>query len=161
MNLEKWNKISHSMDSILFAQNENFSGDGEEFTKVSGAESHFTDTSLEFGKACEEISWSRCTSTPHRSEANGIVERTLRRIKEGASALLLQSGLHEKWWLIPLEVTCKTSCRTRRHFTNGERAQNSFPIGDLMSSDFCQRPVIGCVYFCGRHLERRHFGRGH
>ena len=27
----------------------------------------YTDNSLEFGKACEDLSWNHCTSTPHRS----------------------------------------------------------------------------------------------
>ena len=34
----------------------------------------YTDNSLEFGKACEDLSWNNCTSTPHRSETNGIAE---------------------------------------------------------------------------------------
>ena len=34
----------------------------------------YTDNSLEFGKACEDLSWNHCTSTPHRSETNFIVE---------------------------------------------------------------------------------------
>ena len=34
----------------------------------------YTDNSLEFGKACEDLSWNRCTSTPHRSETKGIAE---------------------------------------------------------------------------------------
>ena len=34
----------------------------------------YTDNSLEFGKACEELAWNRCTSTPHISETNGIAE---------------------------------------------------------------------------------------
>ena len=57
----------------------------------------YTDNSLEFGKACEDLSWNHCTSTPHRSETNGIAERAVRRVKEGTSAALLQSGLDEKW----------------------------------------------------------------
>ena len=28
----------------------------------------YTDNCLEFGKACEDVSWNHCTSTPHRSE---------------------------------------------------------------------------------------------
>ena len=28
----------------------------------------YTDNSLEFGKACEDLSWNHCTSAPHRSE---------------------------------------------------------------------------------------------
>ena len=47
----------------------------------------YTDNSLEFGKACEDLSWNHCTSTPHRSETLGIAERA------GTSAVLLQSGL--------------------------------------------------------------------
>ena len=43
--------------------------------------------SLEFGKACEDLSWNHCTSTPHRSETNGIGERAVRRVKEGTSAV--------------------------------------------------------------------------
>ena len=40
----------------------------------------YTHISLEFGKACEDLSWNHCTSTPHRSETNGIAERTVRRV---------------------------------------------------------------------------------
>ena len=42
----------------------------------------YTDNSLEFDKACEDLSWNHCTSTPHRSETNGIAGRAVRRVKE-------------------------------------------------------------------------------
>ena len=42
----------------------------------------YTDNSLEFGKACEDLFWNHCTTTPHRSETHGIAERTVRRVKE-------------------------------------------------------------------------------
>ena len=58
----------------------------------------YIDNSLEFGKACEDLYWNHCTSAPLRSEANGIAERAVRRVKEGTSAVLLQSGLNESWW---------------------------------------------------------------
>ena len=58
----------------------------------------YTDNSLEFGKSCENLSWNHCTSTPNRSETNGIAERAVCRVKEGTSAVLLQSGLNESWW---------------------------------------------------------------
>ena len=54
------------------------------------------DNSLEFGKACEDLSWNHCTSTPHRSETHGIAERAVRSVKESTSAVLLQSGPIEK-----------------------------------------------------------------
>ena len=47
----------------------------------------YTDISLEFDKACEDLSWNHCTSTPQRSETNGIAERAVRRVKEGTSAI--------------------------------------------------------------------------
>ena len=58
----------------------------------------YTDNSLEFGKACEDLSWNHCTSTPFRSETNGIAERAVRRVKEGTSVVLLHSGVNENWW---------------------------------------------------------------
>ena len=62
-----------------------------------------TDNSLEFGEACEDLPWNHGTSTPHRSETNGIAERAARRVKEGTSAVLSQSGLDEKWWADSME----------------------------------------------------------
>ena len=69
----------------------------------------YTDNSLEFGKSCEDLSWNHGTSTPHRSETNGIAERAVRRVKEGTSAVLLQSGLNESWWADSME--CYTYLR--------------------------------------------------
>ena len=43
---------------------------------------------------------------PHRSETNGSAERAVRRVKEGSSAVLLQSGLDEKWWAEFVECCC-------------------------------------------------------
>ena len=82
----------------------------------------YTDNSLEFGKACEDLSWNHCTSTPHRSETNGIAERAVRRVKEGTSAVLLQSGLNESWWQILWNVTpiCETSQIYYFGFSSGE-----------------------------------------
>ena len=53
-----------------------------------------TDNSMEFDKACEELFWNHCKSTPHRSETNGIAERAVRRIKEGtfASGVAIRLG---------------------------------------------------------------------
>ena len=69
----------------------------------------YSDNSLEFGKACEDLSWNHCTSTPHRSETNGNAERAVCRVKEGTSAVLLQSGLNENWWADSME--CYTYLR--------------------------------------------------
>ena len=58
----------------------------------------YTDDLLEFGKSCEELSWNHRTTTPCRSETSEIADRAVRRVKEGTSAVLMQSGLNEKWW---------------------------------------------------------------
>ena len=63
----------------------------------------YTDNSLEFGKACEDLTRNHCTSTLHRSETNGIAEKAVRRVKEGTCAVLLQSGLDESWWADSIE----------------------------------------------------------
>ena len=66
----------------------------------------FSDNSMEFGNACEDLSWNFRTSKPHRSETNGIADRAVRRVKEGMSEVLLQSGLDEKWWSGSMECNC-------------------------------------------------------
>ena len=66
----------------------------------------YTHNSLEFGKACEDLSYNHCTSTPHRSETNGIAERAVRRIEEGTSAVFLQAGPDENWWADSMGCYC-------------------------------------------------------
>ena len=86
--------LGHPMDPVISVQNTNFrKHKGYRKPKVI-----YTDNSLEFGKACEDLSWNHCTSTPHRSETNGIAGRAVRRVKEGTSAVLLQIGRDENWW---------------------------------------------------------------
>ena len=97
------------MAAIKTVQNQIFTGDGKEFTTVSFTvrkpESQW-DNSLEFGKCCEDLSWNHGTSTPYRSETNGVAARVVRRIQEGTSAVLLQSGLDEKWWADTMAGYC-------------------------------------------------------
>ena len=86
-------------------------------------------------KACEELSWNHCTSTPHKSETNGIAERALRRVKEGTSAVLLQSGLDENggqlpWNAFPICKTFKISCLMGRR-----------PMKDVLGKHLKDRPV--------------------
>ena len=78
----------------------------------------YTDNSLEFGKACEKITWNHRTSTPPRSQTNGIAARVVRRVKEGTSAVLLQLGLDNEWYCFlrnieDLLTDGKTQCERR------------------------------------------------
>ena len=66
----------------------------------------YTGSSLEFGQAFEDQLWNHCTSTTRRSETKGIAARAVRRVKEGTSAILLQSCLDEPWWAVPKDCCC-------------------------------------------------------
>ena len=55
----------------------------------------YTDNSLEFGKACEDLSWNHCTSTPHRSETNGVAERAVCRVKD-VNRISPDTAIHEQ-----------------------------------------------------------------
>ena len=92
----------------------------------------YTDNSLEFGKACDDLSWNHCTSTPHRSETNGFAEKAVRRVKEGTSAVLLQSSLDENWWADSMECYCYPRniqdllfCLMGKHLMKGDSANHS------------------------------------
>ena len=63
-----------------------------------------TDNSLKFGKACEDLQWNHCTSTPHRSGTNGIAESNTQ--KKETFSILLHSGLDEIWWADSMECYC-------------------------------------------------------
>ena len=93
----------------------------------------YTDNSLEFGKACEDLSWNHCTSTPHRSETNGIAERAVRRVKEGTSAVLLQSGLDENWWADSME--CYTYLRNIQDLLSDGKTPYERRFGEPFSKD--------------------------
>ena len=87
----------------------------------------YTDNSLESGKACKDLSWNYCTSTPHRSETNGIAERAVRRVKEGTSAVLLKSGLNESWWADSME--CHFYLRNIQDLVSDGKTPNEAPFG--------------------------------
>ena len=142
-----------------------------------------TDNSSDFGKSCEDLSWNHCTSTPHRSETNGIAERAVRRVKERTSAVLLQSGLDAKWWADSMECSRNiqdllSDFKTPYEMRFGERFQGPIiPFGAMVqyhpisAKDLHRLHQIGskvlpgiflrpCIVR-GVNLERRHFGRRH
>ena len=55
----------------------------------------YSDGSGELISAAKELEFLHATSTPHRPQTNCISEGAVRRVKEGASALLVQSGFSE------------------------------------------------------------------
>ena len=144
----------------------------------------YTDNSLEFGKACEELSWNHCTSTPHRSETNGIAERAVRRVKERTSVVLLQSGLDNEWWAGSMECYCYlrniqdllSDGKTRYERLFGMPFNGpAIPFGAMVEyhpispkdqsrlHHFGPKVLPGTFlgFVCGENLEWRHYGRRH
>ena len=146
----------------------------------------YTDNSWEFGKSCEELSWNRCTSTPHRSETSGIAERAVGRVKEVTSAVLLQSGLNDSWWADSME--CYTHPRNIQDLLSDGKTPCERRIGmplhgpvipfgamveyhPISSKDisrlhqFCPKVLpsifLSYVLYAGRNWERIHCDRRH
>ena len=73
----------------------------------------YTDNSLEFGKACEDLSWNHCTSTPHRSETSGTISLIWTRPYQGGCSQFLISSRDfgssvcgwEGWVLLVWEIS--------------------------------------------------------
>ena len=135
----------------------------------------YTDNSLEFGKVCEDLSWNHCTSTSHRSETNGIAERAVRRVKEGTSAVLLQSGLDENCLTDSMECCIylrniqdflsdgKKKLRTKDVLENHLKDQ-SFRLNHWLSITLSleRKSYLDCSLdtLCTRHCGWRHCGVG-
>ncbi|MDP7560267.1 MAG: DNA cytosine methyltransferase, partial [Planctomycetota bacterium] len=66
----------------------------------------YTDNSKEFRKSLKGLGISHDTATPHRPQTNGIAERAVRRVKEGTSCALQQSGFVEVWWAHAMMCFC-------------------------------------------------------
>ena len=95
----------------------------------------YTVKSLEFGEACEDLSWNHCTSIPHVSETNEIIVRAVRRVKKGTSAALLQSGLNESWWADSME--CYNYLRNVKDPLSDGKTPHERRFGEL-----CKGPII-------------------
>ena len=114
----------------------------------------YTDNSLEFGKPCEDLSWNHGMSTPHRSQTKRIAKREVRRVKEGMSAVLLQSGLDEKWWADPME------CYTYLFNIRDLLPDGKIPYESRFGEPF-QGPIIpfgsfvAKNYICLNHVQPR------
>ena len=95
----------HSMESV---SNRNFTGDGEEFTKVPRVVAEATSYSYVQFKRIWQVLWriimesSNNYTSSIRDKRNcrtscGFAERAVRWIKEETSAVFLQSGSDDKW----------------------------------------------------------------
>ena len=79
----------------------------------------YTDGSAEFKNALAQLGMSHATSTPRRPQTNGIAERAIRRVKEGTSCAIVQSGFVEEWWSEAAECYSFLRC-TSDKLANGK-----------------------------------------
>ena len=99
--------------------------DHKVFNEESRNNHRYTDNSLEFGKSFEDLSWNHRTSTPHRSETNGIAERAVRRINKErllycCNQAWMKNGGLILWNVIAVCDMFKTSWQTGKLFTKDD-----------------------------------------
>ena len=118
---------------------------------VTQTKSHL-DKSLEFGKACEDLSWNYRTSTPHRSETNGIAERDFRRVKRRhfSSVAKIRTGWKMVVWFYGMPLLSARCPRPPGGSENSEwntnwrtsqTATDTFWSNGWISSDFTDGSV--------------------
>ena len=106
------------------------------------AKSHWHWQFLGIRQSLQRIILDLLKSTPHRSETTGNTERAVRRVREGTSALLLQSGLDEKWWAVLWNATAI-----------GETSKTSWWLGKLHHERRFGEPFKGPMISFGAMAE--------
>ena len=66
----------------------------------------YTDDAPELKAAAKGLRWRHDTSTPGRPQNNGVAERAVRTVLEGARAILHASGLPSRWWSRAVRYYC-------------------------------------------------------
>ena len=81
----------------------------------------YTANSLELIKAAADAKWIHSTSTPERPDTNGVAERSVRSVKQGARTTLLRSGLGLciRFWVLGIQHWCFAR-NTRTKSANGD-----------------------------------------
>ena len=59
----------------------------------------YSDNAPELVKAARDLKWHHDTATPGRPQTNGVAERAVRQVEEGARTVCERAGLAPKWLL--------------------------------------------------------------
>ena len=102
------------MDPSTSVQNKNFTGNPEKLAKVPGTPIGILKSyslTIPWNSANPVKISSGIIARLHHTDQKqiGLLEEAVRRVKEGTSAVLLQSGLDENWWADSME--CQTYLR--------------------------------------------------
>ena len=103
-------RLGNTVDTILPCRTKTFSGDSEEPHEVPGADeepkSHWHWQFLGIWEVLRGIILESLYVNTAQIRNNGTAERVVRRVKEGTSAVLLQSGLGNELWADSMECYC-------------------------------------------------------
>ena len=101
--------LAHSMDPGVSVQKQDFTRNPEKLAKVPGTQVMKLTIPWNLAKPVKIFPGIIARLHHTDQKTNGIAERAVRRVKEGTSAVLLQSGLNESWWTDSME--CYTYLR--------------------------------------------------
>ena len=99
----------------------------------------YTDDAPELKAAAKHLKWRHDTSTPGRPQNNGVAERAVRTVLEGARAILHASGLPSRWWSRAVRYLCFMHNVTKDR--GGEPTPWELRFGDAFQ---CELHPFGC-----------------
>ena len=65
----------------------------------------YSDPAGEYNTAFELLHWNHRTARPHRSQTNGVAERSVRRVTEATRCTLYHARLPVDFWAIAMRTT--------------------------------------------------------
>ena len=95
----------------------------QDFKGAENVQLWYSDGAPELHVACREVGIRHDTSDPHRSETNGVIERTNRTVIEGTRTLIFQSGLPTKYWKLATKCFC---CLYNFSYTDPKRGTTPY-----------------------------------
>ena len=73
-----------------------------------------SDGACELVKAATDLGWCHGTSTPGRSETNGVAEAAVKKVTYGTTTVLEHAGFESKWWPRAAKHFCFASCLNKK-----------------------------------------------